>query len=99
MARSTVFLDTNGLIALLNRSDELHAPALSVWQNLLTERRNVLLTDWVAAETGNGMARTNARIQSANFLLGLNNSSFCEMTFVQEGLLDESLALYRDRSD
>jgi predicted nucleic acid-binding protein len=57
------------------------------------------LTDWIAAETGNGMARTNARVQTANFLLGLSGSKYCEQSFVGEGLFDESVAFYRNRPD
>jgi predicted nucleic acid-binding protein len=77
----------------------LHAVALDVWTSLLAEQRQSLLTDWIAAETANGMARTNARVQAADFLLGLCDSAYCELCFVGEGLLDESIVFYRDRPD
>ena len=56
-----VFLDTNGWIALLNSSDALHATVSSVWSDLLRRSSTIFLTDWIVAETGNGLARTNAR--------------------------------------
>jgi predicted nucleic acid-binding protein len=61
MANREVFLDTNGLIALLNRADQLHATAGMIWNSILQDKRTVVVTDWVFAETGNGMAKTNGR--------------------------------------
>jgi hypothetical protein len=38
MASREVFLDTNGLIGLLNRADELHGVAAAVWAQMLQAR-------------------------------------------------------------
>jgi predicted nucleic acid-binding protein len=99
MASREVFLDTNGLLGLFNRADELHRVAAAVWAQLLRERRPVVITDWIFAETGNGMARTNGRQEIVDFLRGLAESAYCEVVFVTNGLLEESLELYRERSD
>jgi predicted nucleic acid-binding protein len=61
MASNGVFLDTNGWLALLNDDDSLHAGAFRVWSRFVRERRSVMLTDWIVAETGNGLARTPQR--------------------------------------
>ena len=56
-----VFADSQGWIALLNRSDQYHAAACKAMTALAGERRDMVTTDWILAETGNGLARTNAR--------------------------------------
>jgi predicted nucleic acid-binding protein len=61
MPAKQAFLDTNGWIALLNSSDALHSEAGAVWTRLLKQGYSILLTDWIVAETGNGLARTSAR--------------------------------------
>ena len=61
MADSPVTIDTNGWFALLNRRDRLHELAATNYRTLVDSRRPILITDWVIAETGNGLARTPAR--------------------------------------
>ena len=99
MPSREVFLDTNGLIGMLNRTDELHRVAAAVWAQLLLARRPVVITDWILAETGNGMARTNGRQETVDFLRGLAGSALCEVVFVTDGLLDAALTRYRQRDD
>jgi predicted nucleic acid-binding protein len=57
MPSRTVFLDTNGWLALLNASDTQHEPALALWEDLVEEGATLVATDWVLAETGNGLTR------------------------------------------
>jgi predicted nucleic acid-binding protein len=54
---SSFLLDTSGWIALLNLRDAHHQEALNTWGQLLTSGHAIVLTDWVIAETGNGLAR------------------------------------------
>ena len=56
-----IFADSQGWIALLNRSDQSHAAACKVMSALAGEHRRIITTDWILAETGNGLARTKAR--------------------------------------
>src|SRR4051794_3133028 len=63
MPAKLAFLDTNGWLALLNSSDALHHYADAAWTELLERGYSVVLTDWVVAETGNGLARTSLRNQ------------------------------------
>jgi predicted nucleic acid-binding protein len=55
--------------------------------------------DWIFAETGNGMARTNGRQETVDFLRGLASSALCEVVFVTDSLLDAALTRYRERDD
>lgn len=61
MPAKAAFIDTNGWIALLNSSDSLHPAARDLWAKLLDLGYSFVLTDWIIAETGNGLARTPAR--------------------------------------
>lgn len=60
-SREPVFVDTSGWIALLNADDRFHPHATQSLRDLATEARPLVTTDWVLAETGNGLARIAAR--------------------------------------
>jgi predicted nucleic acid-binding protein len=94
----TVFLDTNGWIALLNSRDALHPTADFVWHKLGRDGYTVLLTDWVIAETGNGLAR-HSRVQFAKAVDSVRNSSRAEIVYIDEQRLGRALALYASRQD
>ena len=53
----TVFLDTVGLIALWNRSDQWHAAAMPVFLALQRARSRLITTTYVLMECGNEAAR------------------------------------------
>jgi predicted nucleic acid-binding protein len=59
--RDAVFIDTSGWVALLNRGDYLHALAIEAAKRIKLEQRRLITSDWVVAETGNGLARTQFR--------------------------------------
>ena len=56
MPSSSVFLDTSGWIALLNGRDTNHASAVAAWRELAGRGDSVVVTDWIIAEAGNGLA-------------------------------------------
>lgn len=56
-----VFLDTVGLLALLNRDDDHHQQAAVVFREIGDQRRNVITTQLVLSELGNGLARSPLR--------------------------------------
>lgn len=49
---SSIFIDTNGWLAILNSDDRMHAQADRKWSEVVLGQRHVVLTDWVVAETG-----------------------------------------------
>lgn len=100
MPARTIFLDTGGWIALLNASDALHSTADARWRDLGLQGVSVLLTDWVIAETGNGLARAAAtRLQLSRAVDAVRASVRATAVVMDESLLDRSLALYRNRQD
>lgn len=94
-----VFLDTNGWIALLNASDSLHGTARVTWESLIERGTSLLLTEWVVAETGNGLARTAARRSFPDAVGLLRSSPRVRLVPVSTGLLDRALDLYGTRED
>ena len=99
MASNGVFLDTNGWLALLNDDDSLHADAFRVWSRFVRERRPIMLTDWIVAEAGNGLARTPQRRRFPAAVRELLSSPRVRLIFVDSALLDRALQLYADRPD
>ena len=60
---NAVFLDTVGLLALWNRSDQWHESADAAFQSLLARRSPLLTTSLVLLECGNAAARHPFRQQ------------------------------------
>ena len=99
MPERSVFLDTNGWLALLNSSDALHSAASMVWSDLIRRGSTIFLTDWIVAETGNGLARTNARQRFPRAVALLQESPRVRLLSVSESLFRSSLDLYSSRPD
>lgn len=99
MPERPVFLDTNGWLALLNSSDALHSAASIVWSDLVRRGSTIFLTDWIVAETGNGLARTNARQRFPRAVALLRESPRVRLLSISESLFKASLDLYASRPD
>lgn len=99
MAAEAVFLDTGGWIALLNRSDDYHERAAETWERVLRDRLPIVLTDWIIAETGNGLARTAARDSFAIAVRRLTMSPRVELVRVGDELRERALGLYDAHAD
>jgi hypothetical protein len=99
MPANAVFLDTNGWLALLNASDQLHQRADSVWRDLGRRGYSIVLTDWIIAETGNGLARTRARDRFFQIAEGVLKDPRCRVVFITAAMLHRALDLYLARTD
>ena len=56
-----VFLDTSGLIAVVNADDQWHAAAETVWRELLAYGTQLATTSLVLIELGDGLSRIHHR--------------------------------------
>lgn len=63
---NAVFLDTVGLLALLDESDQWHHGARSAFEALVISRARLLTTSFVLLETGNSAARRPYRLAVAD---------------------------------
>jgi predicted nucleic acid-binding protein len=98
-ASRKVFLDSHGWIALLNAADELHERADALWKKLGEQHYQVIVTDWIVAETGNGLARTRARSRFVRIMRALLQDPRATFVRVDAKLLVRALELYEHRSD
>jgi uncharacterized protein len=99
MPGNAVFLDTNGWLALMNASDQLHQRADALWRELGRRGYSIVLTDWIIAETGNGLARTRARDHFSQVIDGVLKDPRCRVVFISAALLRRALHLYQARAD
>ena len=99
MPSRTVFLDTNGWLALLNASDTLHKVASEVWKDLVEQGATFVVTDWIIAETGNGLAKTPGRRQFSRAVEFFRSSTRSRVRFVSADYLESALSLYDRRRD
>ena len=97
--RNAVFIDTCGWIAVLNADDALHKRASEQLLKLGVTGRSLVTTDWVLAETGNGLARTAARSCLAAAMRRFLESPHCRLVRVGDTLLDRALKLYDQAND
>jgi predicted nucleic acid-binding protein len=69
---SAVFLDTFGLIALWNDSDQWHSPAQHAYEILRKSRADLVTTRYVLLECGNTIARTDLRAEVTRLRIKLS---------------------------
>ena len=94
-----VFLDTSGLIAVVNTDDRWHAKAESVWADLVASSASHVTSSLVLIELADGMSRIQHRPLALQIVDALRNSK--RITIVQSDASIETRAwqLFRDRSD
>jgi predicted nucleic acid-binding protein len=99
MPGKTIFLDTNGWLALLNTRELGHVHAVATWLELGHARPPVVLTDWIIAETGNSLARTTSRRTFPQAVGRLLANPSVRIVQVDSLLRARALKLYAERSD
>src|SRR5436190_20701905 len=96
---SSILLDTNCWLALINTADVNHAPANQIWRRIVESKLEIVLTDWIVAETGNGLARFREKGRLAEALERILKSSRREFIVVDEELLRRSLEFFGTHTD
>ena len=98
MAES-VFLDTVGLIAVLNRDDEYHRSAATVFSRIGETGRTVVTTNLVLGELGNGLARTPLREEVGWLIRQLHTDPVSTVVHVDRKTFADGVDLYIKRGD
>ena len=96
---NSIFLDTNGWLALLNSTESMHAQADRVWHDIIIGRHRIVLTDWIVAETGNGLARFRPKRRLEEAIDRILRNPRGELVFVDDELLRRSLELFAGHAD
>ncbi|MBI4327833.1 MAG: type II toxin-antitoxin system VapC family toxin [Chloroflexi bacterium] len=83
----------------MNTRESLHPTAKDGRLALSREQRSVVLTDWVVAETGNGLARTGARGRFVETVEEMRRNPRFRIVAVSPDLMERALLLYAGHSD
>jgi uncharacterized protein len=54
---NSVFVDSVGLLAIIDKSDQWHPPSIVAYNQLLHDNRNLITTSFVLTECGNAASR------------------------------------------
>jgi predicted nucleic acid-binding protein len=96
---SPVFLDTSGLIAVVNADDSLRADALEVWHRLIATRVPLITTSLVLVELGDGLSRVHLRPLAIETRRRLLASPQCDVIQVTPEVEAEGWDLFVNRND
>jgi predicted nucleic acid-binding protein len=96
---NSVFLDTNGWLALLHSKDVNHEQATEIWSDLGSRGYGVVLSDWIIAETGNGLARTRIRHLFAGAVDRIFRSPKAEVVMIDRELLAKAVRHFHGHTD
>jgi hypothetical protein len=94
-----VFLDTVGLVALLNRDDYYHEEASVVFRSFGEAGRRLVTTELILGELGNTLARTPLRGEAGWLIDQLHVDPCVEVVYADRDLLREGVELYVSRTD
>ena len=96
---TSVFLDTSGLIALVNTDDRWHRKAETVWAELSDSGAGLITTSLVLIELADGLSRVHHRSLALQLVDGLERSRRVEIVPVDEHLEKLGWQLFRVRED
>ncbi|MEX2170988.1 MAG: PIN domain-containing protein [Pirellulales bacterium] len=94
-----VFLDTAGLIAVVNTDDQWHSEAERVWRELLASPVALVTTSLVLIEIGDGLSRVDFRSMALQICLALRTSNRIEIVQSDKHLEDRAWPLFEERPD
>lgn len=99
MANEILFLDTAYVLALFNTRDQWHQKAIDWQQKAAFEKRNLLTTESVLTEIGDGLSSRNLRADAGRIIRALNESPSVHVIPAGTNLFLEGLQLYESRQD
>lgn len=97
--RNRYFLDTSYPIALLIVRDEFHAAALEIRELLIADASQIITSQAIVLEIGNGLARKRYRHFGVQALELLERSPNIEVVSLTDELIGQATQLFRSRID
>lgn len=94
-----VFLDSAGLMALLNVRDALHATAVGIWNEFVAVQTPLVTTPLVLIELGDCLSSSRHRSLAVEMRQQLLRSSQCEIVTTAPELEIAAWNLYANRPD
>jgi predicted nucleic acid-binding protein len=95
----TVFIDSAAWVALLHRGDSLHARAVDVYRELVTEGRVLLTTSLVLVEVASAFSAPTRRGLAVELEERCRGTRIGELVWINEDLYRRGWELYRERPD
>jgi predicted nucleic acid-binding protein len=95
----SAFLDTSGLIAVVNTDDQRHSKAETIWADLVSSLRRMVTTSLVLIELADGLSRLQHRVLAIQIVDRLRDSDRVEIVQSDESLESRAWQLFRERSD
>lgn len=92
-----IFLDTVGLIAILNKSDNYHKRACEVYIGFTNVK--LITSDLVLYELANALSKPKFKTDVVGFIRCLQNSSSIEIVYTQDFHFEEGLKRYQNFKD
>lgn len=96
---SPVFLDTAGLVAVVNADDQWHAAALDVWRDLVRSRRALVTTSLVLIELGDGLSKLQHHRLAVEMTTRLRHAPQVEIVPLLQDPEARAWDLFRQRPD
>lgn len=95
----TAFVDTSGWLAIVNKSDELHAQAIRSKRILTESKVKLTTTDFVVIEAANSLSRLPLRRLAIELVQFILESGEVVIERVSPHIFDAAWTLYRSRTD
>lgn len=96
---NNILVDTSGWIALVNRSDSLHAAATHVYNERFNQGWNFVTHVGVLLEVGNGLSTARLRHLAVQLKSRLAASACVGIELIRADLYEAGWELYESRAD
>lgn len=93
----SVFVDTTAWVAILNKNDLLHQPAMMVLEDLRSQKARLVTTEFVLVEVADALSEPFLRTNTVDFITGLRRYSFLRVVPASEQLFADGLTVYSQR--
>lgn len=95
----TVFVDTSGWLAVVNKADKLHAPALRIKRALMESKAMLITTDFIVIETANSLSRPPLRKLAVELINFIRESGEVVIERANQHIVDSAWDLFKTRAD
>jgi len=96
---NAVFLDTSGLVAVVNTDDQWNVAAERAWLKLTSSQCPLITTSLVLIELADGLSRIRHRLLALQIVDSLNASPRVQVLQSNADLEKKAWTLYRERMD
>lgn len=97
--RPLIFVDTSAWLALVNKSDTFHLKAKEIRDNLLKNKVQFVVTDYIIVEIANCLSRIPFRSTAVQLNNFIKNSEEIEIIPIDKEVYNEAWELYSKHQD